>query len=283
MDRAVADFTYANFTGATGLKLVGNAAIVGDRLRLTPSSSNQRGAAWYVTSKQYVQDGFAATFVFRPQGIDGFAFVIQNWGPDVLGNLGLQLGYGGLANSLAVEFDAYKNGDLQDPDANHISVQTRGTVANNAHHQYSLGCVTPVNNMSDGNPHRVRISYVPGTLRVWLDFGQAPLLEVPLRLEQTLMLSNGYAWVGFTAGTGNSAAEHSILTWTFWEGWAPGDLNCDGLVDFGDINPFVFAMSNPAQYQQLYPDCDIMNGDINNDGIVGFGDINPFVRLLTQP
>jgi hypothetical protein len=60
-----------------------------------------------------------------------------------------------------------------------------------------------------------------------------------------------------------------------------GDLNCDGTIGFGDINPFVLALTNPAGYATAYPNCNIMNGDINADGTVGFGDINPFVALLT--
>jgi hypothetical protein len=61
----------------------------------------------------------------------------------------------------------------------------------------------------------------------------------------------------------------------------PGDLNCDHNVNFGDINPFVLALTSPAQYALSFPDCDIMLGDINGDGNVNFGDINPFVALLT--
>ncbi len=60
----------------------------------------------------------------------------------------------------------------------------------------------------------------------------------------------------------------------------PGDLNCDGTVDFGDINPFVLALTDPAGYAAAFPNCDIMLGDINGDGSVEFGDINPFVALL---
>ena len=62
-----------------------------------------------------------------------------------------------------------------------------------------------------------------------------------------------------------------------------GDLNCDGLVDFGDINPFVMAISNPALYEATYPGCPLENRDINEDGRFDFGDINPFVALLTNP
>ncbi|MEW6199384.1 MAG: C25 family cysteine peptidase [Planctomycetota bacterium] len=62
-----------------------------------------------------------------------------------------------------------------------------------------------------------------------------------------------------------------------------GDVNCDGLVDFGDINPFVLALTNPAAYEQQYPNCPFENRDINGDGRCDFGDINPFVSLLTNP
>jgi hypothetical protein len=61
----------------------------------------------------------------------------------------------------------------------------------------------------------------------------------------------------------------------------PGDLNCDGTVSFGDINPFVLALTNPVLYGSTYPSCNILNGDINADGTLDFGDINPFVALLT--
>ena len=60
----------------------------------------------------------------------------------------------------------------------------------------------------------------------------------------------------------------------------PGDLNCDGTVDFADINPFVLRLSNPAAYLAEYPICPDANGDISGDGTVDFGDINPFVALL---
>ncbi|MEW6250001.1 MAG: beta-propeller fold lactonase family protein [Planctomycetota bacterium] len=68
-----------------------------------------------------------------------------------------------------------------------------------------------------------------------------------------------------------------------WAGGRKGDLNCDGVVNFDDINPFVLALSDPAGYAAAYPTCPIMNADINNDGVVDFDDINPFVALLTNP
>ena len=59
-----------------------------------------------------------------------------------------------------------------------------------------------------------------------------------------------------------------------------GDLNCDGLVNYADINPFVKALGNLSQWQALYPTCPWQNCDINGDTLVNYADINPFVRLL---
>jgi hypothetical protein len=61
-----------------------------------------------------------------------------------------------------------------------------------------------------------------------------------------------------------------------------GDLNCDGVVGFSDINPFVMYLSNYEVWQTTYAGCPAANGDINGDGVYpSFADINPFVALLT--
>ena len=62
-----------------------------------------------------------------------------------------------------------------------------------------------------------------------------------------------------------------------------GDLNCDGVVNFGDINPFVLALSGQAAYVAQFPTCYWYNADCNSDGQVNFADINPFVALLSGP
>ncbi|MEW6251711.1 MAG: hypothetical protein AB1716_13790 [Planctomycetota bacterium] len=63
---------------------------------------------------------------------------------------------------------------------------------------------------------------------------------------------------------------------------ARGDMNCDGVVDFDDINPFVQALADPAGWQASHPGCPFSNCDVNCDGYVDFWDINPFVALLSQ-
>jgi hypothetical protein len=61
----------------------------------------------------------------------------------------------------------------------------------------------------------------------------------------------------------------------------PGDMNCDRLINFADINPFVLRLSNPVAYGAAYPNCPPGNGDINGNGVVGFDDIIAFVALLS--
>ena len=60
-----------------------------------------------------------------------------------------------------------------------------------------------------------------------------------------------------------------------------GDMNCDGVVNFADINPFVLALGDTSDaYYAAFPTCNRMNADVNHDGHVNFADINPFVALL---
>jgi len=61
-----------------------------------------------------------------------------------------------------------------------------------------------------------------------------------------------------------------------------GDVNCDGAVDFDDINPFVAALVGRSSYEGAYPNCRWLNGDINGDQSVDFDDINPFVACLVS-
>ena len=63
--------------------------------------------------------------------------------------------------------------------------------------------------------------------------------------------------------------------------WALGDLNCDGLVNAFDIDPFVLALTDPAGYAAAFPGCDRMLADCNGDGLVNAFDIDPFVLILT--
>ncbi len=84
-------------------------------------------------------------------------------------------------------------------------------------------------------------------------------------------------------GTGGKLSVDN-LSFTAGSGPVPclGDLNCDGEIGFGDINPFVDYLVDYATWEASNPGCDPKNGDINDDDdYPSFGDINPFVDILT--
>jgi hypothetical protein len=67
---------------------------------------------------------------------------------------------------------------------------------------------------------------------------------------------------------------------------SPGDVNCDGRVDFDDINPFVLALVGADGYYGQYPDCNWRNADCNGDGSAGqappFGGTHPRFQAVSE-
>jgi hypothetical protein len=90
-----------------------------------------------------------------------------------------------------------------------------------------------------------------------------------VRWQQFRQMSNTYSW-GIYGATYYSLADARRL----------GDTNCDGAVNFADINPFVVALGDINQYKQQYPNCYWQNADCDDNGAVTFADIDPFVQLL---
>jgi len=200
---------------------------------LTSSGAGESGSVWYKTfqdpsGKEAIAGGFQALFTFRisnpggvvdqhgQHGADGFAFVIQNDGLSALGPGGGYLGYQGLPDSLAVEFDTWYNPEFGDPpNYYHLSVHTGGRGPNSVYSKYSLGDTAALPNIKDGAPHRVQILYQPGMLQIYVDDFTTPVLNVPFDITHYLALSAGRAWVGFTAGTGSAFETHDILSFGF--------------------------------------------------------------------
>ena len=149
-----------------------------------------------------------------------------------------KLGYGvstdgmeAIAKSLAIEFDTFTLKDLGDPqgdpfgdpNGNHISVHSRGPEPNNIDEAYSLGRVSEgLPSFKDGKPHNVKVSYAPGSMKIFVDSMEKPVLTVALKLDAfsgkdfkdaSVLDADGKAWVGFTAGTGSLTENHDILSW----------------------------------------------------------------------
>lgn len=61
-----------------------------------------------------------------------------------------------------------------------------------------------------------------------------------------------------------------------------GDMDCNGLVNNFDIDPFIEAVVDPDQYALDFPDCDVRFADIDGNGLVNNFDIDPFVEQLAS-
>jgi hypothetical protein len=156
-----------------------------------------------------------------------------------------------------------------------------GTPANGVHYANVNGTDFGVNR--DPNTDEF-FGYAWGENVGWLNFDGGALANPPnpARIDVSNCTLAGFVWaencgwLNLDDANAYVALEAAVCT-----GGVLGDLNCDGIVGFDDINPFVLAISDPAAYVATYPDCDILNGDCNGDGFVDFDDINAFVVLLS--
>lgn len=63
----------------------------------------------------------------------------------------------------------------------------------------------------------------------------------------------------------------------------PGDMNCDGVTNLDDVEPFVAALLDPDQFAAESGGCPLVNGDFTGDGNATGADIAGFVTRLLTP
>jgi hypothetical protein len=135
----------------------------------------------------------------------------------------------------------------------------------------------------------------------WADGSLGHVAQLEFRINGTLLASWTTAVVGqwsavsayWDAGAATTAVITIVDLSLEWDGNDPtlddvwlaalGDLNCDGHVNFEDINPLTLALLDPQSYHQVYSHECYLLGDINGDAWVDYRDINPFVALLSGP
>jgi len=116
---------------------------------------------------------------------------------------------------------------------------------------------TDLSSSPTGTPH----------LFVWnaiADLGQAGSTTVRLRVTPS----------DPEAGAADETVDFVILTGRL------GDLNCDDVLDGGDVGPFVQAIIDVAAYETVFPSCAVSLADVNADGQADAGDVAEFVQLL---
>jgi hypothetical protein len=81
-------------------------------------------------------------------------------------------------------------------------------------------------------------------------------------------------------GNGGGGIEGDVLRFVSTPAGCLGDMDCDGDVDFFDIDPFVAKLGCPGAGASCDDACPWQNGDVDQDGDVDFFDIDPFVGRL---
>lgn len=136
-------FYYKNFNDRDRLNINGDAVRSADCISLTDPirGGSQVGSVWF--AQDFVlKKGFSTTFSFMLashvvnadlaanlnattlEGVQGLALVIQASGSHVIGMEGSGMGYAGMSNGVAVEFDTFSNKDAKDPRGNHVAVHS---------------------------------------------------------------------------------------------------------------------------------------------------------------
>lgn len=232
---ANAQINFSSFPAETASQMWfrGDSDINAGKLRLITAQGGCRAAVWHVFTHR-ITNGFTTMFTFRitnatgmTGGADGFAFVIHSAGVDAMGNSGGQIGYAsdidndplGIPNSLAFEFDTYKNDVLNDPDNNHLSIHTAGQAPNDANENASLGRTSAIPNLKDGAEHTVRIEYDGPSnahqMRIYVDNLAVPKLTRTINLSNILLNGGPEAFVGFTGACAFEWEIHEITNWSF--------------------------------------------------------------------
>jgi hypothetical protein len=220
---------YANFVGACGTSLtcVGSTVVNGNDLRLTPSTFGAAGAGFSTTAIGLGAGAtFSTTFQFRMDraaGIDpadGFTFVVSK-ASSGLGGAGGGLGYVGVGNSVAVEFDTYDNGEVGG--SNHVAVDVNGSLnslttvspygVSDCHlaNHLAAGC------MSNGKIWSAFVNYDGTTKKLNVSVQETGSALIQLITDFSIdiagALGTNDAFVGFTAATGAGYENHDILNW----------------------------------------------------------------------
>lgn len=222
---------FPGFANPGSLVTHGDASIVttadGQVVRLVPASGNNSGNIWGSVPVNSVT--FSTAFEFRitnPGGIsdgievgaDGFTFIVQKEGVNVVGGTGDGLGISGIAPSVAVEFDTFKN--AADPNSNHVGIDLNGSI--NSVTTFNVGT-----KLDNGTKWTAWIDYDGTNLEVRLaNNGVRPgsaLLTHSLNIPATL--DSNTAYIGFTASTGSAWGNYDILSWTYSDAFIAGGVN----------------------------------------------------------
>ena len=210
--------SFANFSNGDPINLNGGASITGGALQVTSEAGYQAGSAFYTTPINVGENtSFQTSFAFQINGgagaggADGFALVLQNSprGSDAVGGNAGWLGYGGIARSVAIEFDTWRNGWDQFNDELAVTV--------NGDFQNQLAAAQSPINLNSGAVNYAWVDYNGATneLTVYVsDTNQRPLSPSLTTNINLPGIVGSQLYAGFSASNYNLPNAHRILSWS---------------------------------------------------------------------
>jgi hypothetical protein len=226
-----APIIFTDFSNVSALQLNGSAAQSGTALRLTPEAFGQSGTAFLNSAVSLGTNvSFSSAFSFSIStptfgigdgdglGADGITFIIQT-NSNTAGGAGGGMGYFGIPNSVAIEFDTFNNGiGAGDPDGNHVGIDLGGSI-------FSTVTAPVAGRLNDGSVHFAFVDY-DGTsnlleVRLSNTNSRPALALLSLTTNLVTQLGTTNAFVGFGSGTGAGVGNHDILSWEFRDTFSP--------------------------------------------------------------
>ncbi len=193
----------------SGMTLNGGATYNGTRLRLTDGNDGESRSAFFTTPVNVQQFSSSFDFQLTNPGADGFTFAIQGVGPTALGGGGQNLGYGGIAKSLAIKFDLFSNAG-EGPDS--TGLYTDGATPTLPSNDLSLTGI----NLHSGDIFNAQLTYNGTVLTVVItDSVTNASATQTYSVDIPELVGSPTAYIGFTGGSGGIGAIQEILSWTY--------------------------------------------------------------------
>lgn len=191
---------------------------------ITPAVNDQSGGVWYDNPIDFSND---FTIYYQSyfgsndaDGADGMALVIKQNSNPAIGDTGAFIGYGGIDQSLIVEFDTFQNNGgadqgpeaFSDPTYDHIAIMKNGV----ADHASSSNLAGPIQasdnsvNIEDGVDHEVKIEWISSsqTLKVYFDCNLR--LSITEDFKNTIFEGDSSVYFGFVGSTGGLNNIHRV-------------------------------------------------------------------------
>lgn len=227
---------------------------------ITEDRTSQKGSVWS-NYKLDMTSSFSLSFDLHlgtksgGAGADGIVFVLQGDCTSA-GSDGSGLGYTGITNSIAVEFDSYQNAG--EPNHNHAAILSNGEVSH--YGSENLDGPETLTGLV-GSWHEVEILWNASTGKFSVNFNNTEILAYTnLDLVDDVLGGSPFVFYGFTGATGGLSNLHRVCLHSFPQNTT---MLRDTLINPGD-SVQVEVATGASSYLWTPNDGSISNANIAN-------------------